>query len=154
MRVPAAILLSAALALSCRRPQPPMKVLVLGFDGASWDTIEPLIQAGKLPILERLRSESAWGPLETFKPTKSPVIWTSIATGMTMEKHGILDFVYLKENDLPVPFENSERREPSIWQILDHFGKRSVVVSEVDEEIDQEIREKTLKELRALGYIP
>jgi predicted AlkP superfamily phosphohydrolase/phosphomutase len=73
---------------------------------------------------------------------------------MTMEKHGILDFVYLKENDLPVPFENSERREPSIWQILDHFGKRSVVVSEVDEEIDQEIREKTLKELRALGYIP
>jgi len=48
---------------------------------------------------------------------------------MTMEKHGILDFVYLKENDLPVPFDNSERREPSIWQILDHFGKRSVVVN-------------------------
>jgi predicted AlkP superfamily phosphohydrolase/phosphomutase len=106
-----------------------MKVVVLGFDGASWDTIEPLIRAGKLPYLERLRSESAWGPLETFKPTKSPVIWTSIATGMTMEKHGILDFVYLKENDLPVPFDNSERREPSIWQILDHFGQRSVVAN-------------------------
>jgi predicted AlkP superfamily phosphohydrolase/phosphomutase len=106
-----------------------MKVVVLGFDGASWDTIEPSIRAGKLPLLEELRSESAWGPLETFKPTKSPVIWTSIATGMTMEKHGILDFVYLKENDLPVPFDNSERREPSLWQILDHFGKRSVVVN-------------------------
>jgi predicted AlkP superfamily phosphohydrolase/phosphomutase len=48
---------------------------------------------------------------------------------MTMEKHGILDFVYLKENELPVPFENSERREPSLWQILDHFGKRSVVIN-------------------------
>jgi predicted AlkP superfamily phosphohydrolase/phosphomutase len=106
-----------------------VKVVVLGFDGASWETIEPSIRAGKLSYLERLRSESAWGPLETFKPTKSPVIWTSIATGMTMEKHGILDFVYLKENELPVPFENSERREPSIWQILDHFGKRSVVVN-------------------------
>ena len=92
-----------------------MKVVVLGFDGAGWDTIEPSIRAGKLPYLERLRSESAWGALETFKPTKSPVIWTSIATGMTMDKHGILDFVYLKENGLPVPFDNSERREPSVW---------------------------------------
>jgi predicted AlkP superfamily phosphohydrolase/phosphomutase len=128
MRLPllAALL---ALAISCGRADPPVKVVVLGFDGASWDTIEPSIRAGKLPYLERLRSESAWGPLETFKPTKSPVIWTSIATGMTMDKHGILDFVYLKENDLPVPFDNSERREPSIWQILDHFGKRSVVVN-------------------------
>ncbi len=122
-------LLILALAVSCARAEPPPKVVVLGFDGAGWDTLEPLIRAGKLPYLERLRNESAWGPLETFKPTKSPVIWTSIATGMTMDKHGILDFVYLKENDLPVPFENSERREPSLWQILDHFGKRSIVVN-------------------------
>ena len=128
MRELAGLSLCVALAISCRS-EPPTKVVVLGFDGAGWDTIEPSIRAGKLPYLERLRSESAWGPLETFKPTKSPVIWTSIATGMTMEKHGILDFVYLKENDLPVPFDNSERREPSVWQILDHFGKRSVVVN-------------------------
>jgi predicted AlkP superfamily phosphohydrolase/phosphomutase len=122
-------LVAATFGISCKGAETPMKVVVLGFDGASWDTIEPLIQAGKLPFLERLRRESAWGPLETFKPTKSPVIWTSIATGMAMEKHGILDFVYLKENDLPVPFDNSERREPSVWQILDHFGRRSVVVN-------------------------
>jgi predicted AlkP superfamily phosphohydrolase/phosphomutase len=129
MRLLTALLLTLPLAIDCRNADPPMKVVVIGFDGASWDTIEPSIRAGKLPYLERLRSESAWGPLETFKPTKSPVIWTSIATGKTMEKHGILDFVYLKENGLPVPFDNSERREPSVWQILDHFGKRSVVVN-------------------------
>ncbi len=122
-------LIALALAVSCAREEPKTKVVVLGFDGAGWDTLDPLIRAGKLPYFERLRNESAWGPLETFKPTKSPVIWTSIATGMTMDKHGILDFVYLKENDLPVPFDNSERREPSLWQILDHFGKRSVVVN-------------------------
>jgi predicted AlkP superfamily phosphohydrolase/phosphomutase len=121
--------LALALLVSCARPEPPARVVVLGFDGAGWDTLDPLLRKGKLPYLEKLRSESAWGPLGTFKPTKSPVIWTSIATGMTMEKHGILDFVYLKENELPVPFENSERREPSLWQILDHFGKRSVVIN-------------------------
>lgn len=129
MRQFAAPLATLALTFACERAEPPMKVVVLGFDGASWETIEPSVRAGKLPYLERLMTESAWGPLGTFKPTKSPVIWTSIATGMTMEKHGILDFVYLKENDLPVPFDNSERREPSLWQILDHFGKRSIVVN-------------------------
>jgi hypothetical protein len=128
MRVRGSLLI-LALFVSCARPEPPPKVVVLGFDGVGWDTLDPLLRKGKLPYLEKLRSESAWGPLGTFKPTKSPVIWTSIATGMTMDKHGILDFVYLKENDLPVPFDNSERREPSLWQILDHFGKRSVVIN-------------------------
>lgn len=102
---------------------------MLGFDGAGWETIDPLIEGGELPFLARLRNESAWGPLHTFKPTKSPVIWTSIATGKKMAKHGILDFVYLRENGLQAPYRNSQRREPSIWQILDHFGKRSVVVN-------------------------
>ena len=105
------------------------RVVVLGFDGANWETMEPLMAAGKLPFLRRLRDEAAWGPLTTFKPTKSPVIWTSIATGKTMMKHGILDFVYLEQNDLQVPYSNSEKREPSIWQILDATGRRSVVVN-------------------------
>lgn len=104
-------------------------MVVLGFDGASWETIDPLIDAGKLPLMARLKSEAAWGPLETFKPTKSPVIWTSIATGKSMAKHGILDFVFMEKNDIQVPYSNSERREPSLWQILDHFGRRSVVVN-------------------------
>ena len=105
------------------------KVVILGFDGAGWDTIDPLIEAGKLPVLARLKQDAAWGPLETFKPTKSPVIWTSIATGKSMTKHGILDYVFVEKNDIQVPYSNSERREPSIWQILDHFDRRSVVVN-------------------------
>jgi predicted AlkP superfamily phosphohydrolase/phosphomutase len=113
----------------CDKEPPRPKVIILGFDGANWETMEPLIAAGKLPFLSKLREESAWGPLKTFKPTKSPVIWTSIATGKTMMKHGILDFVYLEENHLQVPYSNSEKREPSIWQILDAAGRRSVVVN-------------------------
>ena len=105
------------------------KVVILGFDGVGWDTIDPLLEAGNLPLLARLKQNAAWGPLETFKPTKSPVIWTSIATGKSMTKHGILDFVFMEQNDIQVPYSNSERREPSIWQILDHFDRRSVVVN-------------------------
>ena len=130
---PAALVLGAVLAISCRTGiqgrADKVQVVVLGFDGANWETIDPLIEAGKLPLLAKLKQEAAWAPLRTFKPTKSPVIWTSIATGKSMEKHGILDFVFMEQNEIQVPYSNSERREPSIWQILDHAELRSVIVN-------------------------
>ncbi len=126
----AATFAATVLVAACvEEPRGKTKVVLLGFDGAGWDTIDPLIEAGKLPLLARLKREAAWGPLETFKPTKSPVIWTSIATGKSMAKHGILDFVFMENNDIQVPYSNSERREPSVWQILDHFDRRSVIVN-------------------------
>lgn len=69
------------------------KVLLLAVDGATWKTLDPMLRAGRLPTLERLVDNGASGPLETFEPTESPLIWTSIATGMTPEKHGIRDYV-------------------------------------------------------------
>ena len=106
-----------------------VQVVVLGFDGANWPTMDPLIAAGKLPFIAQLKKEGAWAYFRTDKPTKSSVVWTSIATGKTMVKHGILDFTYMKENNIQVPYSNVEKREPSLWQMLDRFGMRSVVVN-------------------------
>lgn len=106
-----------------------IKVILLGFDGANWPTIDPLIEKGKLPFLKKLREESAYAYFETLKPTKSNVIWTSIASGKTMLKHGIVDFAYLKRNGIKVPYTKSDRREPMIWQILDEYKKRSAVLN-------------------------
>jgi len=106
-----------------------MKVVLIGIDGANWPTLDPLIDSGKLPFWKQLKEESAWANLETFRPTKSSVVWTSIATGKTMQKHGILDFTFLDKNNMRVPFSNVERREPAIWQILDSFNKKSIVIN-------------------------
>ena len=106
-----------------------MKVVILGFDGAGWSTIDPLIAKGKLPYLKKFRDNSAWGDFKTIKPTKSNVVWTSIATGKTMIKHGIMDFSYLKKNGIKVPFRKSQRREPALWQILNSYDKSNVVVN-------------------------
>jgi len=105
------------------------KVVILGFDGANWPTIDPLIKRGKLPYLQKFREQSAWANFKTQKPAKSNVVWTSIASGKTMMKHGIMDFVYLKRNGVKVPFSKSKRKEPMIWQILDSYKKRSVVIN-------------------------
>lgn len=106
-----------------------IRVVVIGFDGASWVTIDPLIKAGKLPFLKQLKESSAWADFKTVKPTKSNVVWTSIASGKTMLKHGILDFVYLKKKGIKVPFSKSNRLAPMLWQILDLYQKRSIVLN-------------------------
>jgi predicted AlkP superfamily phosphohydrolase/phosphomutase len=68
------------------------KVWIIGWDGMSPNVLQPLLQEGKLPNLERLMSRGAYGRLTTIKPTHSPIIWTSIATGKEPAKHGITGF--------------------------------------------------------------
>lgn len=129
--IKSSILFTAGLsAFSCRQANgKKVKVVILGFDGANWPTIDPLIAAGKLPFLKQLKEDCAWADFETFKPAKSNIVWTSIASGKTMLKHGIVDFAYLKQNGIEVPFDKSNRREPMIWQILDENDKRSIVLN-------------------------
>ena len=46
------------------------------------ECLEPLLEAGELPNLARLMADGASGPLRSLEPRrKSPVIWTTIATG-------------------------------------------------------------------------
>lgn len=105
------------------------KIYVIGLDGADWDIIDPLIKKGKLKFFKKLKEESAWSRLKSFKPTLSAVVWTSIATGKTMIKHGIVDWLFLNKNNIKVPYSNSEKRAPSIWEIFDSYSKRSVIVN-------------------------
>lgn len=74
-------------------PPPPLVLLVI--DGADLDDmILPMVEAGELPALARLMQQGTWGHLKSLKPTLSPVLWTSLATGKPMRDHGIKDFVF------------------------------------------------------------
>jgi predicted AlkP superfamily phosphohydrolase/phosphomutase len=69
------------------------RVLVFGVDAGEWDVLGPLMNQGRCPNFARLRAEGSAGKLRSFVPlTRSPVIWTSIATGKVPEKHGVKDF--------------------------------------------------------------
>ncbi len=69
------------------------RVLVFGFDGATWEVLDPLIAQGRMPNLAALVARGRTFDLETIRPTFSPVIWTSIATGKSRFRHGIHDVV-------------------------------------------------------------
>ncbi len=95
------------------------RVVLLGIDGADWNIIQPMMDAGRLPHLKRLVTEGARAHLESIHPMLSPLIWTSIVTGKTPDKHGILDF--FAENAATgkkVPVTSNLRRVKALWNIL------------------------------------
>ena len=91
------------------------KLVVIGLDAATWDIMDPMIQAGDLPHLASLCRDGARGPLETLSPIWSPVIWTSIATGRLPEHHGITGY-YGTRADLKCA---------RAWDITASHGKRT-----------------------------
>jgi hypothetical protein len=125
----AALAFTAATSSVCRREPRRPRVYVIGLDGATWDIIDPLIERGKLPVFKDLKESGAWARLRTFDPTLSAVVWTSIATGKAMIKHGIVDWTYVNKHNIQVPYSSSEKLAPSIWEMMDEHGLRSVVLN-------------------------
>src|SRR5580765_8581596 len=69
------------------------RVIVFGIDGGDWQVIDPLIAGGRMPAMARLVREGASGVLMSMEPSASPSLWTTIATGVGPDRHGIHGFV-------------------------------------------------------------
>jgi predicted AlkP superfamily phosphohydrolase/phosphomutase len=106
----------------------PGPVLVFAVDGLEWGVMEELARDGRLPTLHRLRAEGRSGLLETFRPTESPVIWTSVATGKGPAKHGILSFVFQDAAGQPALYTNADRRTKAVWNVLSDYAMRVGVI--------------------------
>lgn len=105
------------------------KILLLGWDAADWKVITPLMDAGKMPHLEKLVSQGVMGNLSTLYPVLSPMLWTSIATGKRAHKHGIHGFTEPDPGTGGVrPITNLGRKTKALWNILQQNGLRSNVV--------------------------
>ncbi len=91
-------------------------ILVVGIDGAEWRVVRTMWQDGELPNLRRLAGRGTSATLHTAY-NASPVIWTTIATGVTPAEHGITDFVVPSEHG-NVPISSTIRRVPALWTML------------------------------------
>lgn len=106
------------LGSGCRQTTQP-RILVLGFDGLDPEAIDLLLSEGKLPNFAKLRREGAYGRLKTFRPTLSPILWTTIATGKTPDQHGIGHFVATDpETGRDQPVTSDMRRVQALWNIF------------------------------------
>jgi len=104
-------------------------ILFIGLDGADWQQLEPLVAQGAMPHLARLRADSAWGELESEMPALSPLLWTSMLTGVSPLEHGILDFSrFAPGSGVREPIGSEDRRAPAIWNAFTWAGKRVAVL--------------------------
>jgi len=109
-------------------------ILVVGIDGLEWSVLEPLMQAGGAPHFRTLVERGVAGSLGTQIPTVSPILWTTIATGMERREHGIRDFgepIRNERGDLTRgrPYTSNSRRVPAIWNIAANHDRSVLAVA-------------------------
>ena len=105
------------------------KVLLVGWDAADWKIIQPLLDRGQMPVLERLVDGGVMGNLASIRPMLSPMLWNSIATGKRPYKHGVHGFTEVDaELGRPVPVSSATRRCQAVWDILNANGFKTHVV--------------------------
>lgn len=107
------------------RERPP--VVVIGVDGLTWNVMEPLFAQGKMPNFRALTERGIAGNLFTDRPTFSPMLWTSIATGVKVKDHGIHYFLESslegKIKDGALPYTSNSRKVPAIWNMAGEGGR-------------------------------
>ncbi len=106
------------------KTQPQKRIMVFGIDGGTWDVIFPLLKQGKLPNLKSLMENGQYGILNSIETsgghTISPALWTSIFTGKSPEKHGLVDWI---------GSDSRNRFSKALWNILNDYGQKTLTVN-------------------------
>ncbi len=89
------------------------RTFVFGIDGATWNVIDAIHPLGMTPHIDRLRADGASGTLLSLEPMLSPIVWTTIASGVPLEKHGIQGF----------HTTNPSCRAARLWDIAESRGQ-------------------------------
>ncbi len=106
------------------------RVLIVGWDAADWKIIDSLFAADRLPNIRKLSQSGVRADLATLDPKLSPLLWTSIATGKTADKHGILHFVEPDDTGESLRISSSTtRKTKALWNILTQSGLTTHVIN-------------------------
>ncbi|HKV12932.1 MAG TPA: alkaline phosphatase family protein [Thermoanaerobaculia bacterium] len=104
------------------------KVIFVGLDGADWQLLDGYMASGAMPNLAALAREGRTGTLTTIHPPLSPLVWTTMMTGVSPLEHGVLDFTRRNpETGTIEPITTAERRVPAVWTMATERGKSVAV---------------------------
>ncbi|MGH9457534.1 MAG: alkaline phosphatase family protein [Thermoanaerobaculia bacterium] len=106
---------------------PVARVAMIGLDGADWDLIRELIIDGRMPNLDAIIDAGTSGVVQPVQPTIAPVAWTTLATGLSPDRHGVIGF--FQGADGRTPMTSLVRRAPALWDIAPAFGRSTIAVN-------------------------
>ncbi len=100
------------------------RILIIGLDGATFDVLHPLMDAGRMPRLKAAVDSGTWGLLRSTTPALTPAAWTTFLTGVQPGTHGIIDFEQYDVRTNGFTMNSVRRRDHvrDIWQILGSHG--------------------------------
>lgn len=94
------------------------RVVVLGWDSATFDVIDPLVAAGRLPHLAAIMDRGFRAPLRSTWPPMTDCAWTSAFTGRNPGAHGIFGSWYRAPGAYEARyFSSRDRRAPAVWEL-------------------------------------
>jgi predicted AlkP superfamily phosphohydrolase/phosphomutase len=107
-----------------------MKTVIIGLDGATFDIITPLAEAGRLPVLSRLMREGTSAPLRsTILPNSFPG-WASCTTGTSEGMHGVFSPFIKKRGSYEVrAMSGRDVMTRPIWDLVSQQGGRVLLVN-------------------------
>lgn len=95
-----------------------VKTVVLGWDSATFDVIDPLIADGRLPAIKELMDRGTRAPLRSTWPPMTDCAWTSAFTGLNPGGHGIFGSWYRAPGAYECRyFSSRDRLAPSSWDL-------------------------------------
>jgi predicted AlkP superfamily phosphohydrolase/phosphomutase len=106
------------------------RVLIIGWDGADWRILDPLLERGALPNLRALLDRGARAVLRSTVPTHSWAAWPSFLTGVDPADHGVYDILEIRRGagrQFPVTYRSI--RERTFLYDLTAAGTETVMVN-------------------------
>src|SRR5689334_9164072 len=101
------------------------RVIFIGLDGADWSLLDQYAAHGVMPTLAKLVAEGSSGTIKTLHPPLSPLIWTTMMTGVSPLEHRILDFLRVNPSTQQrEPITSDERKVPAVWNMATAGGKK------------------------------
>ncbi|MEW6206675.1 MAG: alkaline phosphatase family protein [Pseudomonadota bacterium] len=106
------------------------KILVIALDGATFSLLSPLMQADKLPALQKLKSEGLAAGMQSIFPPLTAPAWASFMTGVNPGKHGIYEFLRRdRKSHRRLPVSANHLGAETLWSRLSKHGKRLGVMN-------------------------
>jgi predicted AlkP superfamily phosphohydrolase/phosphomutase len=106
------------------------RALVVGWDGADWDILDPLLAAGELPTVRALIERGRKGVSLSCMPSHSWAAWPTFLTGRDPGGHGVFDILeYRPGASRRLPVSYGSILAPTWPARLSEAGKTSVVLN-------------------------